>query len=222
MVRTLFLLLAALPVLSACSPGIVTPLKLSDVTTVGDTGEPREVSAILRVPLPASSDCKAEIAAYVAKLAEIMPASGSACFTDMSAPHAEVDTKVWLIRAKAGRPEKTGLVIEIDAGDDRGKVYDLTLSTGVTLDAIERHLGMDSAVTNPEIVFSLENDLGREVGVQFASAFYNERPAKAEQGFLLLNAERTMLRLSDVSTALVAGGEDDPFMSVFDMNRRAE
>lgn len=222
MARAPLLLLAALPMLGACSPAIMTPVRLSEIVAVGDTGEPRQIDATLRIPLPASVDCKAEIAAHVAKLAEIMPASGGACYMDMAAPHAEIDTKVWLIRAESGRPERAGLVVEVAAANDRGKVYDLTVFSGVTLDAIERQLGMDDAVTNPEIVFGIENDLGRDMGVQFSGVFYQNRPAKADAGILLADKEKSLVRLSDVSTAVVAGGNGDAFMSVFDVHWRAE
>ena len=222
MARAPLLLLAALPMLAACSPAIVTPVKLSQIVAVGDTGEPRQIDGTIRIPLPASADCEAEIAAHVAKLAEIMPASAGACYMDMAAPHAEIDTKVWIIRAESERPARAGLVLEVAAATDRGKVYDLTVFSRVTLDAIERQLGMDDAVTDPEIVFGVENDLGRDMGVQFSGVFYQGRPAKADAGILLADKERSLVQLSDVSTAVVAGGNGDEFMSIFDVHWRAQ
>ena len=221
MARAPLLLLAALPILAACSPAIVTPIKLSEIVAVGDTGEPRQIDATLRIPLPVSAGCKAEIATHVKKLAEIMPASGGACYTDTSAPHAEIDTKVWIIRSESERPEKAGLILEVATATDRGRVYDLTVFSRVTLNVIERQLGMDDAVTDPEIVFGIDNDLGRDMGVQFSGAFYQNRPAKADAGILLADKEKSLVQLSDVSTAVVAGGEGGEWRRVHECLRHS-
>lgn len=217
MLRKLLLPAAILPLLSACSPAIITDLALSDVIAVGKTGEPRWTSATLHVPLPEGADCAGQIAAYVAKLAEIMPASGGTCVARPGDTHAEIATEVALIQLERERPEKAGLVLEVRELLDDHPLYEVTVFSRVTLADIEKQLGLPAEAKDPEIVFGLANDLGREVGLQFSGVFFDDWPAMADQGIMETELGTSIVKLSDVTTAVIARGDGNMFLTVFDL-----
>jgi hypothetical protein len=222
MVRFPLILLAFLPALGACSPAVMTGLNLSDILAVSKTGEPIVIPAMLHIPLTDDAPCAAEIADYVAKLAEIMPATGGKCVMTPGAAHAEIETTATLIQLETERPEEGALVLEIDTAISGHRIYELTLYSRVTLDQIGIQLGLEGIATDPEIVFAINNDLGRQVGVQFSGVFYNGWPAMPDQGILLDAGDSVPVQLSDVTTAVIAEGNGNEFMQIFDIHMPLE
>lgn len=222
MLRNSLFLLPLLPILAACSPSITTDLKLSDIVEVGQTDKPRWASAALRIPLPDGVNCEALISGYVTRLAEIMPATDGTCDMTPGAAYAQVDTSVALIPIESERPEKAGLVIEVGALHDDHPLYELTVLSRVTLAEIEKQLGLDTKASDPKIRFLIENDMGREVAMQFSGVFFNDWGAMAQQGILVPDTEINLVQLSDVVTSVIAKGNGDMFMTIYDLNAPAE
>lgn len=221
MVRTSLALIALLPALAACSPAVMTELALSDIIEVGETGKSTTVPAKLHIPLPDGADCEGEIAAYVQRLAAIMPASGGTCDMTPGTAHALIETTATVIQLQTERPIKAGLVLEVGMLVDTEPLYELTVHSQVTLEEIMKALEIDAPANDPEIVFALHNDLGREMGVQFAGVFYNDWPAMPDQGMMMEPAETSIVRLSDVTTTVIAEGNGNMFMTLFDLNAAA-
>lgn len=215
MISKSFLPVALLPLVAACSPAIITDIALSDIISVGDTGIERWTTARLHIPLHDGVDCDGRIEGLVTQLATLMPAANGICVMTAGSAHAEVDTSVAIIQSGGERPEKAGLVLEIGASIGSDVFYEVTAFSRVTLAEIEDALGLGKAV-DPEIVFGVTNDLGRTMGMQFSSVFLDGEPAMLDQGPIKIDTETSIVVLSDVTTSVIAHGNGDLFMTIYD------
>lgn len=213
----LLLCFGAASLSGACDPVMHIDLPVSSIVETARTEKPMTTRTDVMVRWNKPVHCKEELANVVEDLKAIgVEAKNPACSKRGADMRFTFSMDVTLVAHAGERPAGGGLVLEIDA--EKGKVQgtNVTLVGMSTAGKLAELTGYEKPdFLPPEIVVNVFNDTSTDYGVQFEQVFVDHEPFLSDRGFDLPRYARAAVQLSDVTSAVIAAGNANRFMTLY-------